>query len=130
MTQLDARYGRTSRRGGVIGVVVAALVVVGLAIWWFAWAHPIDTGPTLVWEDTGGQVVSDSQIDSTFQVTLDPGNAAQCAVEALDDSLGVIGWKVIDVPTSTDRLRTFTASILTTAPGHSGTVYTCWLVAS
>lgn len=127
MSDLDARYGRTSRRGGVIGVVVAAAVVVALAVWWFVWAHPIDTGPVLEWQDTGGRVVSNAQIESRFQVTLDPGNAAQCAVEAQNASLGVVGWKVVDVPASTDRMRSFTAEIRTTEPGSSGTVHDCWL---
>jgi len=128
MSHLDARYGRTSRRGGVIGIVIAAVVIVGLAAWWFVWASPIDTGPSLDWQDKGFQVVSDAQIDATFLVTLDPGNAAECAVEALDESYGVVGWKVVDVPASTDRMRTFATPLRTTEHAVTGTVHECWLV--
>jgi len=127
MTDLDARYGRTSRRGGLVGVVLAALVVVGLAVAWFAWARPIDTGPSLDWEDRGFQIQSDARIDASFLLTLDPGHAARCAVEALDASYGVVGWRIVDVPASSDRIRTFTTTILTTAHPVTGTVHQCWL---
>ena len=130
MTNLDARYGRTSRRGGLIGIVIAALVVVGLAAVWFIWARPIDTGPSLDWQDRGFQIKSDAEIDSSFLVTLDPGNAAQCVVEALDESFGVVGWRLIDVPASDTRIRTFDESILTTAHAVTATVHDCWLATS
>jgi len=129
MTDLDARYGRTSRRGGIVGVVVASAVIVALAVWWFVWADPVGTGPSLEWQDNGFQSVSDGQVDATFLVTLDPGNAAQCAVEALDESFAVVGWRIVDVPSSGDRMRTFTVPIRTTEHPVTGTVHDCWVVA-
>ncbi len=128
MTNLDARYGRRTRRGGVVGIVVAAAVLVGLAVWWFVWAHPIDTGPTLAWEDLGFSGITNTQVDVASQVTIDPGNAAECAIEAIDESHGIVGWKVVDLPASDDRIRTIQTSVLTTQHPVTGDVHDCWLV--
>jgi len=127
---LDARYGRTPRRRGVVAVAVAAAVLVGLAIAWFVWARPIDTGAQVQWVDRGFTTPSDSEAQATFVVTLDTGSAAQCAVEARNDDFAIVGWKVVDVPVSSERSRTFTVDLRSTDQAVAVAVNSCWIVGS
>ncbi len=131
MSSLDSRYGRTSRKGTVVGIVIAAAVLVGLALWWFFWANPVSTtGTALDVENIGFQILSDSQAQATVQVAVDPGTPVQCAVEAQDESFGVVGWKVVDLPASSQPIQTFTTTLLTTQASVSASAETCWVPTS
>lgn len=129
MTDLDARYGRTrpaSRRTRVI-VIVSALAFVAVFAAWLLWAGILGAPAQLQADDTAHKVIGDSAVDVTWQLTVEPGTDARCAVQALNSTFAIVGWKVVDVPASTARIRSLTERVLTTEPAVTGLIYRCWL---
>jgi hypothetical protein len=126
---LDARYGRTptrARRARVFQIVAAASFVAVFAAW-VIWGGLFQPGSQLEAKDTAHSVVSDSETLVTWEFSTNPGNAAQCAVQALNSTFAIVGWKVVDVPPSDQYTRVLTESVLTTEEAVSGLIYGCWL---
>lgn len=126
---LDARYGRTrstrTRRRWVVGASALAFVLVfGL---WLVWAGLLGTPAQFEANDTGHSIVNDREVSVTWEFTAPPGTAAQCAVQALNSTFGIVGWKIVDLPPSPQRTRTFTETVRTTELAVSGLIYRCWL---
>jgi Domain of unknown function (DUF4307) len=126
---LDLRYGRTLRRRiqrrWFVIAVAAVFVVVFSA--WLIWAGLLGDAAQLETEDTGHVIVSDSLVNVRFDVTVDPGSKVGCAVEALNESFTVVGWTVIELPTSTQRTRSFRQDVRTSEQAVTGLIYRCWL---
>jgi hypothetical protein len=126
---LDARYGRTpSRRRAArwwaIAVAIAVAVVVAL---WAGWVGLLGPAASVESDTTGFTILSDSEVEVEYQVSVAPGATAACAVEALSEQYAIIGWKVVEVPASTERTRAFTEIIRTAEPAVTGLIYHCWL---
>jgi hypothetical protein len=49
-----------------------------------------------------------------------------CAVEALDEKFGVVGWKLVELPASTERIRHLEARVRITQPATTGLIHSCW----
>jgi len=129
LTDLDARYGRTrsaSRRARVV-VIASALAFVAVFAAWLLWAGILGAPAQFQAEDTAHSIVGDSAVDVTWQFTVEPGTDARCAVQALNSTFAIVGWKVVDVPASTQRTRDLTQRVLTTEPAVTGLIYRCWL---
>jgi hypothetical protein len=127
-SELDARYGRSPRtrirsRVLVIGAAIAFVVVFAV---WVVWAGLDGTTSSVEVRDTG-YVLSDSSATVRFEVSMDPGTAATCAVQALDESFEIIGWKIVDIPASTERTRGFVETVRTLIRPNTGLIYRCWL---
>jgi hypothetical protein len=127
--ELDARYGRsTSRRkrdrlllwsgAGVFAIVLVA---------WVIWAGLDGSKPLIETEDIGYSVIDEHNVEVKFQVSVPTGTATSCAVEALNESFTVVGWKVIDLPPSTEYTRSFTEQLRTSELSTTGLIYRCWL---
>ena len=128
-TDLDARYGRTrssATRTRTV-VVVAALAFAAVFGAWLLWAGILGAPAQFQAEDIAHEVVDDSAVDVTWQFTVEPGTQARCAVQALNSTFAIVGWKVVDVPASTARTRDITQRVLTTEPAVTGLIYRCWL---
>lgn len=126
---LDDRYGRTpdrARRNRLIGVLVAAAVALVFTVW-VIWAGPGQTSHGLDSDDIGYQVVSDHETVVHSQVSVDPGTAARCAVQVLDKSYTIVGWKEIPVPASDQRTRTINTPVKTVSRGVTGLIHDCWV---
>jgi hypothetical protein len=127
--QLDARYGRSAnrrKRDRILlwsGAAVFALVLVA----WVIWAGLDGSKPLIETEDIGYSVVDDHNVTVTFQVSVPVGTATSCAVEALNESFTVVGWKVIDLPPSDEYTRSFTEDLRTSELATTGLIYRCWL---
>jgi hypothetical protein len=128
-SNLDDRYGRTpgttvrDRRGrwivaGIFGVILAA---------WVVWAGLDGASPTIEARDTRHQIIDENSISVTFEVSLPTDTPASCAVQALNESFTVVGWKVLDLPPSADYTRSFTEVLHTTELSNTGLIYRCWL---
>jgi Domain of unknown function (DUF4307) len=129
VSDLDLRYGRTprrklQRRWFVIGVAVVFVVAL---VAWLVWAGLLGAAAQLETSDTGHVIVSDSLVSVRFAVTVDPGTKVGCALEALDESFTVVGWKLIDLPVSSNRTRTFSEDVRTSEQAVTGLIYRCWL---
>jgi hypothetical protein len=129
VTDLDARYGRTRStkrrtRIVVIGAAVAFAIVFAL---WLVWGGLLGAPAQLEANDTGHAIVSDSEVSVSWEFTVPPGTPAKCAVQALNSSFGIVGWKIVDVPASATRTRDLTETVRTTELAVSGLIYRCWL---
>jgi hypothetical protein len=125
---LDERYGRTpssTRRLRFVAIAagaVAALVLSG----WVVWAGLGGDAATLEAKDTGHTIVNDRSVSISWSLTVAPGTATECAVEALNQSFGIVGWKVVSVAASDERTRVLTETVRTTELAVTGLIYRCW----
>jgi hypothetical protein len=128
-SNLDDRYGRTprtrvrDRRGRWIVAGVFALILTA----WVVWAGLDGASPTIEARDTRHQIIDENSISVTYEVSLPTDTAASCAVQALNESFTVVGWKVVDLPPSRDYTRSFTEVLHTTELSNTGLIYRCWL---
>ncbi len=126
---LAARYGRTrtdARRTRVILIIAGAAFAVVFAAWLW-WAGILGPSAQFETKDVGHTITGDDSASVTWQFTAEPGTAARCAVQALNSSFGVVGWRVVDLPPSEQRTREFTETLLTTERAVTGLIYRCWL---
>ena len=127
---LDARYGRSSsssKRNRFIGIITAAAFTV-VFVAWAIWGGLVGA-PNAQFKavDARHTIVNDSAVDVTWEFTAPPGTAARCAVQALNSTFAIVGWKEVDVPASTRITRVFTERVLTTELAVTGLIYRCWL---
>ncbi|MEJ3404646.1 DUF4307 domain-containing protein [Rathayibacter sp. YIM 133350] len=128
MTALDERYGRTrSRRRRdlwiVAGVAVAFVVVFAA---WVIWAGLDGTSSSIDTEDTKHEIIDAHSVSVTFEISMAPGMTASCAVQALDEDFSIVGWKVIDIPASSQYTRSFTEVLRTAGQSNTGLIKGCW----
>ncbi|HEV7742858.1 MAG TPA: DUF4307 domain-containing protein [Pseudolysinimonas sp.] len=126
---IDARYGRTpgrSRRSRLIAIVAAAGVVV-VVVAWVLWVGLFGPASGLGSRDLGYVIHGDSAVEVRYEVTVDAGRSASCALQALNSDFGVVGWKVVDIPPSTKGTRQFRETLRTSETAVTGLIYRCWL---
>ena len=119
----DDQQGSRRRRGwpwsiagGVVGLAVAAAVT-----WWsFRYEAQRITGSTFAF-----QVLSDTSIQVTFDVSRPPGLAVTCTIRALDLSFTVVGTTDVVVPREGGRDVRLSHAVRTTTRAVSGQVHDC-----
>ncbi|MCU1505061.1 MAG: hypothetical protein QOG18_736 [Microbacteriaceae bacterium] len=126
---LDARYGRsksTRRRnrwlliGG--GIVLAAILVA-----WTIWAGLDQTTGNLDSQDIGQTIISDRAVNISYQVSMPSGSTASCALEVQNEAHAIVGWKIVDIPASSQFTNTYQSVVKSSELGVSGLIYQCWL---
>jgi len=126
---LDARYGRTRsnrrRAAWVTGGVTLVFAIV-IAVW-VVRAGFDGTASRLSATDTSHTIIDAHSVRVSFQVSADPGTAVGCALQALNESFAIVGWKVVTIPPSRERTRAFTELVRTTEQSNTGLIYQCWL---
>lgn len=126
---LDERYGRTpdaerrTRRLMIIAGVVFAAVFTA----WVVWGGLSGTNAELEVRDLGYANVTDTSIEVRWEVSVEPGTTVSCAVQALNESFGIVGWRIVELPASPERTRVFVETIRTAEPPVTGLPYRCWL---
>jgi hypothetical protein len=129
MSTLDSRYGRTperQRRTRLIAIL-AGLGVLVVVTAWVLWVGLLGPSASLGSRDLGYQLDGDSAIEVRYEVTMDAGQTASCALEALNSDFGIVGWKVVDIPASQKGTRQFREILRTSEPAVTGLIYRCWL---
>lgn len=126
---LDTRYGRTPaqrarRRFVEISVAVGTGV---LLVGWLIWAGLMGPMAAIETKDVGYVATSDDSALVRWQLTAPVDTAVSCAVKALSEKHTVVGWRVIDLPPSSESTRILRASLRTSEPITSGGVHRCWL---
>jgi hypothetical protein len=128
-TELDTRYGRSPNRRKrdktLLWVLAGVFVVVFAA--WVVWAGLDAAKPVIETRDLGYTIVDDNLISIDSEVSAPAGTAMSCAVQALNESFTVVGWKIIDLPPSKKFTRTFTVDLRTSELSTTGLIYRCWL---
>ena len=127
-SSLANRYGapkrRLSRRARIIGTSAAVAAAVAAAAWM---SSPSPTG-TVTSKDVGFTFPEDGRVVVHFKVDKSAGSTAACAVQALNESYAVVGWKTVvlgpDAPESGDQH----VELRTDSPAVTGGVNSCWIV--
>jgi len=128
-TDLDARYGRNPRAERnnkvIIGAVAAAFVAVFAA--WLVWGGLLEAPAKFEAKDTGFDLIDDSTVTVRWQFNVPENTDARCAVQALNSTFAIVGWKIVDVPASDLRNRTLSETLRTSEQAVTGLIYRCWL---
>lgn len=126
---LDDRYGRTparARRSKAVAITAAIAVVVVFAAW-VIWAGLDQSDRGLTDDVVGYEVLSQHSTVVHSQVSVDPGVRAKCAVQVLDKSYSIVGWKEITLAPSEQRTRSVSTEVTTTTRGVTGLIHDCWI---
>ncbi|GAA1216444.1 DUF4307 domain-containing protein [Microbacterium maritypicum] len=122
--ELDERYGRTRRRRApwIIGGAIALLIVGA-----FSWMTVAQSMASVDADDLGFELVDEHSVSITFQVTGVQGKDVVCAVEALDEEFGVVGWKIVEIEAGDSHSQARSVTIPTVSEATTGLVNTCWV---
>lgn len=125
-SHLNERYGvrnPASQKRAQRIAFIAALAVFFAATLWVAWAFI--SGNQIKANTVKYQHLGPSQIAVEFSVTMPPGTSAKCGVEAFNKNRGQVGFTVVDIPASNERITVHRATVTTQQPAVSGAVKTC-----
>lgn len=126
---LQERYGNRAgsrRRDRVLIITVAAvLALAGLA--WLIFASPLSEKAGLSSKDLGSRELDQFTVEISWSVSADPGTAVSCALQAQNESHGIVGWKVVDLPASESRTNQYSETVRTVQTAVTGLIYRCWL---
>ena len=128
-TQLDERYGRTPKaaRRRLWLVVASAAAFVAVFTLWVVWGGLLEAPAKFEAVDSAHQILSDSEVSVTVEFNVPPGTPAKCALQALNSTFGIVGWRVVDVPPSVNQNQVLTETVRTTERAVTGLIYRCWL---
>ncbi len=107
--------------------VVAAAGVAAVVVAWVVWAGLLGPGASLGSRDLGYSLVGDTAIEVRYEVTVDAGSTVSCALQALNETFAIVGWKVVPIPASDEGTRQFRETLRTSEPAVTGLIYRCWL---
>ncbi len=128
-TAIDERYGRSParrRRTRLLAIVAGAGVLV-VVVAWVVWAGLFGPGASLGSRDLGYSLLGDDAVDVQYEVTTAAGSSVSCALQALNSTFAIVGWKIIALPPSEQGTRQFSETLRTSEPAVTGLIYRCWL---
>ncbi|MEW1961239.1 DUF4307 domain-containing protein [Microbacterium sp. NPDC077644] len=122
--ELDERYGRTRRRRlpWIVGILLV-IAVVGV----FGWMTFMQSANSVDADDLGFEVADEHSVTVRFQVTGGQGKDVACAIEALDEEFGIVGWRIVEIPASDEHLQQLSTTVPTVAEATTGLVNSCWV---
>lgn len=126
---LDARYGRSpqAKRNNRLLIIAVAVAFVAVFTAWLVWGGLLEAPAKFEAKDTGYELIDSSTVTVRWQFNVPENTDARCAVQALNSTFAIVGWKVVDVPASDLRNRELTETIRTSEQAVSGLIYRCWL---
>lgn len=127
---LAARYGRTrtSRTRDRLLLIGAAVAFAVVLVAWVVWAGLDGQKPAVEATDTGHRLINEERaVEVSWTLSVPPGNATACVVQALDEDFTVVGWRVVEIPASDQHLRTFTERVRVAREANTGLISSCWL---
>jgi len=129
-TALEARYGRTPgrRRRGLVIALLAAAGVLLVVVAWVVWVGLFGPASGLDSRTLGYTVQpGDAAVEVRYEVTVDAGLTASCALQAMNADFEIVGWKVVDLTAADIATRQFSEVVRTSEPPVTGLIYRCWL---
>lgn len=120
---LASRYGKTTpdAKKTRLQLIVAGVALVSIFLGWAIWVS-LSGASEIKHQVLGYEVLGESQTSVKFSVQS-PAGAAKCAIQVLNQSYAVVGYKEVDVPASGE----FETFVNTTELGVTGLVDKCWL---
>ena len=127
-SRLANRYGapkpglsrRTKILAGSAGVLLASLGAAYLAL-------PSEGG-TVTFKDVGFSIPDAGRATVDFQVTKAPEATVSCAVQVLNESYAVVGWKNVTVGPSEEKTMFQQVGVRTDSLGVTGGINACWIL--
>ena len=101
--------------------------MLAVVIAWVVWAGLLGPDASLGSRDLGYSVTGDDAIEVRYEVTADAGASVSCALQALNSTFAIVGWKVVAIPPSDQGMRQFRETLRTSEPAVTGLIYRCWL---
>ncbi|MER7796707.1 DUF4307 domain-containing protein [Microbacterium sp. NPDC096154] len=125
--ELDDRYGRTRNpaRRRLLWIGGIALAAAGAG--WLGWTAVANSIDAVSVDGLGFEVRDEHTVQVSFQLTAPAGRSVACAVQALDQEFGVVGWKIVEYPGGDDHRMRFTETVPTVAEATTGLVESCWV---
>ncbi|MCW4386442.1 DUF4307 domain-containing protein [Salinibacterium sp. SYSU T00001] len=125
---LDARYGRTPERRARQRLVawIAGIGVALTVIAWVVWVALDGTTATIQSRMLGADILDDRAVTMTVEVSAPAGTEVSCALEVQNANHAIVGWKIVELPSSERYTRTFTETVNTVDQGVTGLIYRCW----
>lgn len=106
----------------IIGGVIALIAIIAAS-----WMTVSQSFSTVDADDLGFEVVDGHSVTVNFQITGKQGTAVVCAIEALDEEFGIVGWKIVEVPAGDGHIQRLSTTVPTVATATTGLVNTCWV---
>lgn len=112
-------------------LIAAALVVVVAGVALFAWSG---SQATVTFKDISYTTPDAGHATEDFQMTKEASATAYCAVKALDDAFGVVGWKQLEFGPvaggSGQTTQNAHVALRTESQAVSVVVDSCWIAGS
>jgi hypothetical protein len=118
---ISARYGRKAPNKR--GIIVASSLLIGVFLVWAAWVAVTGNQPTA--KTISYEVKANNQVTISFSLTKPKDSSVSCAVQALKQDYGIVGYTEVHYPAGSDYL-TDTVTLTTTEPAVTGLVDHCW----
>ena len=126
---LDTRYGRTPERKRRDRWLLAGgfVAVVAVVVAWVFWAGWDNDQADLEATDTAYTIPDAHHVDITFTINAPPGTPVTCAIQALNESFAIVGWRIVQYPGAAKRVTEHTETIRTVEQSNTGLINSCWL---
>ena len=125
-THLNERYGVSNSASRTLAGRIALGFVAAIFIATVLWVAYVFISETSVKSSTlRYSHVSESELEVGFSVTMAPGTAARCGIEALNAQHAQVGFVVVDIAPQTERISTHSVRLTTQQPAVTGVVKFC-----
>ncbi|HST83243.1 MAG TPA: DUF4307 domain-containing protein [Kineosporiaceae bacterium] len=130
-TLAQERYGRRSTPGRRRLLLAAGALALATALGFIGWVT-LYGRPSVNWSEVGYNVVSDNEIEVTFDISFsgssDSGSGAQsavCSVQALNTLGTEVGLRDVVVPAGPKGRARTTATVQTSERATTGLIKSC-----
>jgi hypothetical protein len=126
---IEERYGRgpVRRRRTRVAAAIAGAAVLVVVVAWVVWVGLFGPDASLGSRDLGYSLTGDDAVEVRYEVTTEAGSSVSCALQALNSTFAIVGWKVVAIPPSEQGTRQFRETLRTSEPAVTGLIYRCWL---
>ena len=94
---------------------------------WVIWVGIDGNRDSLGTQDIAHSIIDDSSVTVTWQVSVKAGTAVSCALQAQNEAHAIVGWKIVDLPASTNFNNRYKEEVRTSQQAVTGLIYQCWL---
>ncbi len=128
-TQSDAEYLRARYGGGgtqdrrTLWIIASSLIMIALG--WFAWQALALNTPAPTAEPLAMNVISDQEVEVTYNLTAEIGSVVTCTVTAVNDSYTEVGVRQVTVGPTDREVTAVTTRVATIQRAAGANVEGC-----